>query len=230
MDAPEPEDLAETPDVGPVPEPAAARRADALTLLAALATATAPLTTDQLAEAMGWTLARIITAVEHAAATPALAGPLALRQVAASTYTLTPRLDLLTSDQRRQVQDASRWCQPLDVERANVLLAALVLHHGEYGGVPGPSYAEWREGHLDHERVLRVSGLLYADHKPEAVKINPGVLYSLRCQDSPHRDGQLPVQATGAIGRSASLPAATPTTDVSDNNLSSPLTKPVRGH
>jgi hypothetical protein len=78
--------------------------------------------------------------------------------------------------------------------RAAVVAAALVLHNGEYDDMPGPTYAEWREDHLDHERALRVGGLLYADHKPQAVKINPEVLYSLRCQDSPHRDGQIPVR------------------------------------
>jgi hypothetical protein len=54
---------------------------------------------------------------------------------------------------------------------------------------PGPTYAEWREGHLDAERELRVSGVRYADHKPQAPKINPEVLYSLRCQENPRADG-----------------------------------------
>jgi len=76
-----------------------------------------------------------------------------------------------------------------------VLLAALVLHNNEYANQPGPSYAEWRENHLDQERALRVSGLLYADHNPQHAMINPEVLYSLRCRNSLTPDGQLPVRA-----------------------------------
>jgi hypothetical protein len=170
-----------------------------LTVLTTLAIATAPLTTDQLAEALDWTLERVATALGRAATTPHLAGPLALRHVAANTYTVTPRLDLLTSDERGRLHEIARWNQPLDVEQANVLLAALVLHDNEYADQPGPTYAEWREGQLDTaewregqldtEHELRVSGLIYADYKPEAPKINPEVLYSLRCQESPYAGG-----------------------------------------
>jgi LmbE family N-acetylglucosaminyl deacetylase len=101
----------------------------------------------------------------------------------------TSELDLLTGANRRRLHDIARWNQPLDVDQANVLLAALVLHNNEYAGQPGPTYGEWREGHLDTERELRVSGLLYADHKPEAAKLHPEVLYSLRCQETPRADG-----------------------------------------
>jgi hypothetical protein len=162
---------------------------DALTVLNELATATAPLTTDQLADVLDWTLERVTTALSWATTTPELAGPFALRRVAASTYTVTPRLDLLTGANRRRLHDIARWNQPLDVDQANVLLAALVLHNNEYAGQPGLTYGEWREGHLDTERELRVSGLLYADHKPEAAKLHPEVLYSLRCQETPRADG-----------------------------------------
>ncbi|MBN1174853.1 MAG: hypothetical protein JXA67_22025 [Micromonosporaceae bacterium] len=93
------------------------------------------------------------------------------------------------------MQNTVRWNQPLDVEQANVLLAALVLHNNEYTDMPEPSYAQWREGHLDHERALRVSGLLYSDHNPQAAKLNPEVLYSLRCRSTPRPDGQIPVRA-----------------------------------
>lgn len=98
--------------------------------------------TDQLAQALNWTLERTTTALGRARATPTLAGPLALRRVTANTYTVTPRLDLLTSVQRRQIHDTVRWNQPLDVDQANVLLAALVLHNNEYANMPDPSYAQ----------------------------------------------------------------------------------------
>jgi hypothetical protein len=123
------------------PEPAdtdAAADVDALTVLNALATATAPLTTDQVADVLAWTVERVTTTLARAANTPELAGPLALRQAAANTYTVTPRLDLLTGDERRRLHETARWNQPLDVEQANVLLAALVLHNNEYADQPGP--------------------------------------------------------------------------------------------
>lgn len=163
---------------------------DAVTVLNALATATAPLTTDQLVDVLDWPFERVTAALSWATTAPELAGPLALRHVAANTYTVTPRLDLLTGDERRRLHETARWNQPLDVDQANVLLAALVLHDNEYANQPGPTYGEWREGHLDTERELRVSGVLYADHKPQAPKINPEVLYSLRCQETPRADGR----------------------------------------
>ena len=174
---PEPADLDDATDL------------DTLTVLNALATATAPLTTDQLADVLDWPLERVTIALVRASTNPETAGPLALRHVAANTYTVTPRLDLLTSDARGRLHETARWNQPLNAEQANVLLAALVLHDNGYADQPGPTYGEWREGHLDTERELRVSGVLYADHKPQAPKINPEVLYSLRCQESPHTDG-----------------------------------------
>ncbi|WP_230511664.1 hypothetical protein [Salinispora arenicola] len=159
-------------------------------MLNALATATVPLATDQLADVLDWPLERVTAALSKATATPELAGPFALRHVAANTHTVTPRLDLLTSDERRRLHETARWNHPLDFDQANVLLAALVLHDNEYADQPGATYAEWREDHLDTERELRVGGVLYADHKPQAPKINPEVLYRLRCQETPHADSR----------------------------------------
>jgi hypothetical protein len=56
-------------------------RADALTVLAALATARAPLSADQLARALGWPLPRTAAAIAAAQDDPGLGGPLALRRI-----------------------------------------------------------------------------------------------------------------------------------------------------
>src|SRR5258708_18354922 len=57
------------------------RRADALTVLTALATARAPLSADQLARALGWQLPRTAAAIAAAQHNPDLGGPLALRRI-----------------------------------------------------------------------------------------------------------------------------------------------------
>lgn len=53
---------------------------DTLTVLTALATSI-PLTADELATALRWTLDRVTKALNHAHAHPALAGPVALRRI-----------------------------------------------------------------------------------------------------------------------------------------------------
>ena len=70
-------------------------RADALTVLTALATARAPLSADQLARALGWQLPRTAAAIAAAHDNPDLGGSLALRRVPPETWTVTPRLDVL---------------------------------------------------------------------------------------------------------------------------------------
>jgi hypothetical protein len=88
----------------------------AVVALTALTTATVPLTVDALADALDWPLARAHAALSHAKAHPHLAGPLALRRIPPDTYTLKPRLDVLTKEQHRAVTDTgveesadSRW-------------------------------------------------------------------------------------------------------------------------
>jgi hypothetical protein len=87
-------------------------RADALTVLAALATARAPLSADQLARALGWPLPRTAAAIAAAQDDPGLGGPLALRRIPPETWTVTPRLDILTQAQRRALRDGHRCRRP----------------------------------------------------------------------------------------------------------------------
>ncbi|GAA0919766.1 hypothetical protein [Virgisporangium aurantiacum] len=144
-------------------------------------------------DANGWAaLDRTQAALDHAETHPGLAGPLALRRTAPHTYTVGPRLDVLTDDQRTNVLNTARCSQPLTVEQANVLLAALVLHRSprpaEDGIVhvePETPYREWRQRHLDAERELRARGLLHADHRPDSITVSPTVTYSLRYRETP---------------------------------------------
>ncbi|MEV4281878.1 hypothetical protein [Actinoplanes xinjiangensis] len=61
--------------------PAGNRDADALAVLAALATTAVLLSVGELATALTWDLDRTAAASEHAADRPPLAGPVALRRV-----------------------------------------------------------------------------------------------------------------------------------------------------
>ncbi|MFI6536750.1 hypothetical protein ACIBHY_30165 [Nonomuraea sp. NPDC050547] len=69
---------------------------DAQALLAALAHAAVPLLLDDVATALQWDLQRVYTALDHAQAHPELAGPYAIERIPPETYTLRPRLDLLS--------------------------------------------------------------------------------------------------------------------------------------
>lgn len=111
---------------------------DALAVLAALTTATGTLSTDELATALHWTLDRVHAALEHAAAHPELGGPLALRRTAPHAYTVGPRLDLLTDEQRTAVLNTDQHTQPLTVEQANVLLAAIAPRNRTASGTRTP--------------------------------------------------------------------------------------------
>jgi hypothetical protein len=62
---------------------------------------------EALATALGWPLPRVQAALAHAQAHPQLAGPFTVRRVPPQTYTLTPRLDVLT-DAQHQALTASR--------------------------------------------------------------------------------------------------------------------------
>jgi hypothetical protein len=87
------------------------------------------------------------------------------------------------------VLNTSHHDQPITVEQANTLLAALVLSRQPQDRCTSADhfvcYHHWRIGHLDTERELRGSGVLHADHRPDGFAVNPEVLYSLRYRDSP---------------------------------------------
>ena len=100
---------------------------------AALATAGRPLTTDQLADARGWTLDRVAAAIDHATAQPDLGGPLALRRHAPATYTVTPRLDTLFDQQRQAVLDTAAAEPPITIDQANALLAKSTTDADQHG-------------------------------------------------------------------------------------------------
>lgn len=81
--------------------PAAAVIADALTVLAALAHARAPLTVAQLAAALGWPPSRVTDALRDAEEHPDSADPITLHHVEPGTYTVAARPDRLTATQRQ---------------------------------------------------------------------------------------------------------------------------------
>jgi hypothetical protein len=175
--------------------------ADALTLLTALATTSIPLTPDELATALRWTLDRVTTALDHAYANPALAGPVSLRRVPPGAWTISARLDVLTDDQRRTLTDNVRYRAPLTDEEANILLAAYVLHgHGEYGS--------WRQDHLDAEQSLKDSGLLHSQNGPHRVSLDDDVRFSLDHRPSALADTHAPRDGFQAARRPASPPEA----------------------
>src|SRR5260370_12528348 len=115
-------------------------RADAVTVLTALAAARAPLSADQLARALGWQLPRAAAAIAAAQDNPDLSGPLALRRIPPETWTLTPRLDVLAQAQRRALRDTT-GVPILDDDQARVLLAALAAGQKWQRG----NYADLRE-------------------------------------------------------------------------------------
>lgn len=78
--------------------------ADALAVLTALAHARTPLSIDELAQALTWSLSRVQGALNYAQHHPRLAGPLALRQVPPQTFTVTPRLDILAAGQHHEIR------------------------------------------------------------------------------------------------------------------------------
>ena len=132
-----------------------ATQADALTVLSALATASAPLSADQLAQALGWPLPRTTAAITTAQDNPDLGGPLALRRIPPETWTVTPRLDILTPAQRRALRDAA-GAVVLDDDQAAVLLAALAIGQkwqgGDYPALRDPARLGRRRGRTQANR------------------------------------------------------------------------------
>jgi hypothetical protein len=146
---------------------------DARTVLAALATAQIPVTVDELATVLGWTLDRTAAAIDHAGNRPALAGPYALRRVSPTAFTLAPRLDQLTEQQRVDLIDLVNHRAPLTVAQAEALLAAINV-----GGLS--DYETWRDDHVAAEQQLKERGLIHTINGPHRVDVHPDVLLSLR--------------------------------------------------
>jgi hypothetical protein len=165
-------------------QPAAAagqdQRADALTVLTALATSRAPLSADQLATALEWQLPRTMAAIAAAQDSPDLAGPLALRRIPPETWTVTPRLDILAQAQRRALRDVTGTAI-LDDDQACVLLAAIAVGQTD-------TYAELREqpGWTDVEAALKQVGLIYSRSGPYEVHVSDDVRFSLRYSNDDH--------------------------------------------
>ncbi|GII96351.1 hypothetical protein [Sinosporangium siamense] len=108
------------------------------------------------------------------------AGPLAVRRYASGGYTLAPRLDLLTADQRGAVCTAARAPGGLTDGQAAVLLTALACGHT-------PDYAAHRTaaGWEQAEAELNGDGLLHAEFDPDRAEVSEDVLHSLRYHDLP---------------------------------------------
>ncbi|TDD76580.1 MarR family transcriptional regulator [Actinomadura rubrisoli] len=80
---------------------------DAMTVLAALVHAGAPLTVDELAAALGWSADRVTTALYDAEYHPEVTDPVVLRHVAGAAYTIAARPDRLTGAQREALSPGS---------------------------------------------------------------------------------------------------------------------------
>jgi len=86
---------------------------DALTVLAALIHAGAPLTVDQLAASLGWPSDRVTSALRDAEQHPDITDPVTLQHTGPGTYTITARLDRLSATQRQALSPSSGSCDPL---------------------------------------------------------------------------------------------------------------------
>ena len=165
------------------PAASGARDADALVVLTALAHTTGPLTVDDLATALDWSLHRVTAALGHTEDPPGLGGPVALRRTEPGTYTVTARLDQLTPDQLGRLGQAQLHRHPLTAEQAHVLLASLAL-----SGDP-QDYLDERDAHPAAERDLKRAGLLHTENGPHRPRVQPDVWFSLRYSNAPGEIG-----------------------------------------
>lgn len=90
-------------------------------------------------------------------------------------YTVRPRLDVLTSDQRGAVLNTADQSQPLTVGQANALLSAIVSRGTQHPD-HGPASDE-----------LRRRGILHADHRPDSTEASGAI--PLPCADVTGHDG-----------------------------------------
>lgn len=110
---------------------------------------------------------------------------MAVRRVPPHRFTLAPRTDVLSADQRRAVRATGQAQAGLTGHQAVVLLTALACGHT-------PTYAEYRDqpGWREAESALKCAGLLSSDLDPSRVDVADDVLYSLRY----HHDDDLPAR------------------------------------
>ncbi|MGW2028244.1 helix-turn-helix domain-containing protein [Streptomyces decoyicus] len=83
---------------------------DAITVLAALLHAARPLTTSELAAALGWPKARAATAVQAAEHQPEVCGPLALQRTPSGAHLVTAQHGRLTPAQRAALAQRPGHC------------------------------------------------------------------------------------------------------------------------
>jgi hypothetical protein len=148
-----------------------------------LATAGTPLSADQLARALGWQLPRAAMAIAAAQDNPGLSGPLALRRVPPETWTVTPRLDILSQAQRRALRDLT-GAATLGDDQARVLLAALAAgQEWQSDAYPG---LRIQPGWAAAEAALKQTGLIYSITGPGQVHVSDDVKFSLRYSGDDH--------------------------------------------
>lgn len=164
----------DTDHAAPATDAALHEAADAELLLTTLAYAAQPLTVDDLAVVLGWTMQRVVAAIDHVRSHPDLTGPVALRSTAADAYTVTARLDRLTTEQRQRLGQAQLYRHPLTPDQAHMLLAALALN------TEPDRYLHHRDQHPDAELDLKRAGLLHADGGPHRPSVDQDVRFSLR--------------------------------------------------
>ena len=178
-------------------------------MLTALATARAALSADQLARALEWQLPCTAAAIAAAQDNPDLGGPLALRRIPPETWTVTPRLDVLTQVQRRALRDTT-GAAILDDDQARVLLAALAAGQKWQGG----NYPALRAqpGWAAAEAALKKAGLIYSRSGPDEVHVSDDVRFSLRYTEDDHIAGELgePAPPAQAVIPSARVGGAGP--------------------
>jgi len=148
---------------------------DALTVLAALAAAGNPASTDHLAEALSWPPERVAAAVDHAELNPGVGGALALHRTDTTHYTAAPALNLLTADQREALKALGPKLPLLSTDELHVL-GAVIDDRDVPRDIP-------HDGYEAQQRLLN-RGLLRPG--PGGPSPDADVLYGLGAYHKPH--------------------------------------------
>ena len=110
--------------------------------------------------------------------TPRIAGPVALRRTEPGTYTVTARLDRLTTAQRHNLAQVHLYRNPLTPEQANALLAVLAVRSAP------EDYLTHRQDHLNAERVSNAPASSTPSTNPTTPRLTPTCFYSRRYQNA----------------------------------------------